>query len=164
MQPSLMSVPGRIRFAKMGDASEGKQSVTLRLLVKDFKDRPFGGIEWEVLRGGLGEMSIPGRTDGNGTSVVTFETSEPRFTVCVHMPEGEVRKGVLVADAASEVLVMRSVQEAPQAILNTMEIVAGSTGLALIVAGLLSGITLVERAGETAVMATIFYRVGRAVL
>lgn len=163
MQPTFMNVPGRIRWARMGDASEGK-SVTVRLLIKDFKDRPFAGVQWEILRGGIGEMSIPGVTDGNGTSVVTFETSEPRFTVCAHMPEGEVRRDVMVVDAASDLIVMRSVQEAPQPLLNTMEILAGGAGLGLIIVGLVTGITLVERAGETAVMATIFYRVGRAVL
>lgn len=159
MQPSLMVVRGRI-----GWLGEAKAPVTLRLLVKDFKDRGFSGVDWTIQRNGAGEMPLTGQTNGNGSSIITFDTSAPRFVVMIHLPEGDVMRSMSVEDAKSDVMTVRSVQAAPQAILTTMEIVAGSSGLALIALGFFGNLGLVQRLGETVFMATAFYRVGRAVM
>lgn len=159
MQPSMMIVRSRI-----GWLGEAKEPVRLRLLVKDFKDRGFTGVEWTIARNGVGELPITGKTNGNGTSVVTFDTSAPRFVVTVHLPEGDVMKPMSVEDAKGEVVTVRSVEVAPQPFLTTMEIVAGTSGLALIALGFFSNTGLVQRVGETVLMATAFYRVGRAVM
>jgi len=160
----MMFVRGRMgRISSLG-SDVYKRLVTFRLLVKDFKERVFPNVEFEIVRHGVGEMILSGKTDGNGTAVVDFETSAPEFLVRVYLPEGMVMKSVSVTAADSEPMVVKSLQEAPQVLLNTMEMLAGGTGLALILIGLLSRVTLVERIGETAVMATVFYRVGRAVI
>jgi len=165
MQPSMMIVRGRMGRIAMGDDEvEPKTPVTFRLLVKDLKDRAFTGVEWDIIRRGLGELSLSGKTNGGGTSVVNFGTTARGFTVRVHLPEGMVQQDMTLEEAKSQVMTIRSVQEAPQVLLNTMEIAAGSAGLGLILLGLLTKVTLVERIGETMVMATVFYRVGRAVI
>lgn len=149
---------------RIGWLGQAKGPVTLRLVVKDVKDRGFTGIPFIVTRTGAGELPISGVTNGNGTSVVSFETAGDAFIVQAKLPEGMVAHPMQTKDAASQVMTIRSVEEAPQAFLTTMEIVAGGSGIALILIGLFSKFPLVGRVGEAVVMATAFYRVGRAVM
>jgi len=159
MQPVLLSVRGRI-----GWLGQMKIPVTLRLLVKDFKDRGFTDIGWEIIRKGAGELPIMGKTNGNGTSVATFDTSEPTFAVHVYLPEGLVKREMKVSDAEHDVLAFRSVENAPQPILNTLEIATGASGILLYILGISTGFTPLERVGEVLFVATVFTRVGRAAL
>jgi len=158
MQPSLMIVRNRIGWLGLAAAP-----VTFRLLVKDLKDRGFSGVPFTISRRGAGELPITGRTNGNGSAVVTFDTASPQFDVQVQLPEGVVSKPMAVADAASEVMTLRSVQEASQPILTSVEIVAGGSGLSLIALGFLTGWTPFSRLGEVMIVATVFTRIARAV-
>lgn len=158
MQPSLMVVRSRI-----GWLGEAVAPVTFRLLVKDLKDRGFSGIPFSISRTGPGELPITGITNGDGSAVVSFDTSGPTIIVQVQLPEGPVSKPMKVEDAASEVMTLRSVQEAPQPILTTVEMVAGGSGLALVAAGFFTGLTALERLGEVIIVATVFTRIARAV-
>jgi len=154
-----MVVRGRIGW--LGDVAQAP--VTFRLLVKDLKDRGFSGVPFTIGRRGVGELPITGRTNGGGSAVVTFDTSSPQFDVQVQLPEGVVSKPMKVDDAKSEVMTLRSVQEAPQPILTPVEMIAGGSGLALATIGFLTGLTALERLGEALIVATVFTRIGRAV-
>lgn len=162
MQPSMMIVRGRIGWLG-DDASPASPPVTFRLLIKDLKDRGFSGVPFTISRRGIGELPITGYTNGGGSAVVTFTTSSPQFDVQVQLPEGTVSKPMSVQDAASDVMTLRSVQEAPQPILTPVEMIAGGSGLALTLVGFLTGLTALERLGEVLIVATVFTRIGRAV-
>jgi hypothetical protein len=159
MQPSLMVVRGRIGW--LGDVPS--TPVIFRLLVKDLKDRGFSGVPFTIGRRGVGELPITGYTNGAGSAVVTFDTASPQFDVQVQLPEGVVSKPMAVADAASDVMTLRSVQEAPQPILTPVEMIAGGSGLALTALGFLTGFSALERLGEVLIVATVFTRIARAV-
>jgi hypothetical protein len=158
MQPSLMVVRSRIGWLGQAGAP-----VTFRLLVKDLKDRGFSGIPFVISRNGPGEIPLTGVTNGGGSAVITFDTASPQFYVQIQLPEGIVGKPMKVQDAASEVMTLRSVQEAPQPILTPVEMVAGGSGLALTAIGFLTGLTALERLGEVLIVATVFTRIARAV-
>jgi hypothetical protein len=151
----------RSRIGWLGDSPSAP--VVFRLLVKDLKDRAFSGVPFTISRSGVGELPITGYTNGGGSAVVTFATTAPQFDVQIQLPEGPVSKTMTVVDAASDVMLLRSVQEAPQPILTPVEMIAGGSGLALTLVGFLTGFSALERLGEVLIVATVFTRIGRAV-
>lgn len=136
----------------------GKRSVLVRILVQDIRDKAFTGVPIEVVNP---DGIVRALTNGHGTVTIPFETLEPKFMVIADLPEGSVSKEVAVADAAHEVVTFRSVEAAPQPIVNAMEAVVGGAGIILFALGLTTKVQPLQVAGEIFFIASVFERVGR---
>lgn len=166
-QPNLFVVPyrkqGWIATRIEGVGLGAMRQVTVRVLVQDFKDRPMSGIAIKVWDTKKAVEVARGETSGSGTAVIyaRIETDAAALTVSAELPEGEAIKTVSVSQVSGEVIAFRSVEEAPQPLVNTMEIAAGAGGAALFAAGEIWDIKPMSILGEILVIAAIFERVGR---
>lgn len=168
IQPSAIVVDGGIRSLGrfIGEKLEAAFA-TVRVLVQDYTDHPFSGID-VVAKTGAG--SVEGKTNGNGTVVLKVPytvSKDDLISVVAYLPEGAVTKQQRVSESFRDVITFRSVERAPRSILNTVEAIMGASGLAVFVAGRLVKTDIVSdiltMLGEIGVIGALFHRLGRGI-
>ncbi len=157
-RPSMLVEMGRInglgRYSLRGE-------YTIRAEVRDIHGRPFSGITVQV--SAEDGRSAEGTTNSDGTVVIPFSTGVQNINVIALLPEGPSPTKTLTMEYASrEIITFRSVESAPQPIVNTLEALAGGGGLLLLLAGIWLKSTPVQVIGEIGMVSAVFNRVGRA--
>ena len=150
----LGRINGLGRYSLRGD-------YTIRAEVKDVHGRSFPGITVQV--SAEDGHSTEGVTNSDGIVVLPFSTGVQNINVIALLPEGpSPTKTITMEYASRKIITFRSVENAPQPIVNTLEAIAGGGGLLLLLAGLWLKSTPVQVVGEIGMVSAVFNRVGRA--
>lgn len=155
----LAALPRPI-LIRLGQEAQAPTKATVRVLVQDVRDRGFTGIEISIQIGG---KSYKGITNGDGATAVPIEipSGTTAVNVMARLPEGLTSKEIDAKEIDKTVVTFRSVTQAAQPFVTTLEGTSAALGVAIGAAGFIWKIDWMKVLGESLFVVALFSKFSR---